>query len=281
VLAEAKKELTVLNATDGDRKEQKKLLEEGGISLLRAYRGLPKNKALIKFLSEPGVKAHLQKTENFYMAEQNKQMPIIDKELYFVIDEKNNTIELTDKGIDLLSGNDDPQFYILPDIGLEIANLEKQNLSPEELSVQKDALIRDYGIKSERIHSINQLLKAYTLFEKEVEYVIQDSKVKIVDESTGRIMEGRRYSDGLHQAIEAKENVKVEAATQTYATVSLQNYFRMYHKLSGMTGTAETEAKEFWDIYKLDVIVIPTNRPIAREDRNDLGLKLQEKNTMP
>ena len=273
VLVDAKKDLTVINELSGDKKEQKKQLEEGGISLLRAYRGLPKNKALIKFLSEPGIKAHLQKTENFYMAEQNKQMPVIDKELYFVIDEKNNTIELTDKGIDLLSGTNDPNFYILPDIGLEIANLEKEKLSAEELSSKKDALIRDYGIKSERIHSINQLLKAYTLFEKEVEYVIQEGKVKIVDESTGRIMEGRRYSDGLHQAIEAKENVKVEAATQTYATVSLQNYFRMYHKLSGMTGTAETEAKEFWDIYELDVIVIPTNRPIAREDKNDLVYK--------
>ncbi|SFT76995.1 preprotein translocase subunit SecA [Lishizhenia tianjinensis] len=275
VFAEAKKELAVINAPLEDKKAQKTALEEGGKKLLRAYRGLPKNKALIKFLSEPGVKAHLQKTENFYMAEQNKQMPIIDNELYFVIDEKNNTIDLTDKGIDLISGNDDPKFYILPDIGSEIAELEKAGLTPEELSAKKDELIRDYSIKSERIHSINQLLKAYTLFEKEVEYVIQEGKVKIVDESTGRIMEGRRYSDGLHQAIEAKENVKVEAATQTYATVSLQNYFRMYHKLSGMTGTAETEAKEFWDIYELDVVVIPTNRPIAREDKNDLVYKTQ------
>ncbi|MDX1651761.1 MAG: preprotein translocase subunit SecA [Brumimicrobium sp.] len=273
VLAEAKKDLAVINEPVSDKKEQKKLLEEGGQKLLRAYRGLPKNKALIKFLSEPGVKAHLQKTENFYMAEQNKQMPIIDKELYFVIDEKNNTIDLTDKGIDLISGNNDPKFYVLPDIGTELANLEKSGLSVEEMADKKNEIIRDYSIKSERIHSINQLLKAYTLFEKEVEYVIVEDKVKIVDESTGRIMEGRRYSDGLHQAIEAKENVKVEAATQTYASISLQNYFRMYHKLSGMTGTAETEAKEFWDIYELDVVVIPTNKPIARKDMDDMVYK--------
>ena len=269
ILADAKKSLAVINEPTSDKNETKKRLDEGGQQLLRAYRGLPKNRALIKFLSEPGVKAHLQKTENFYMAEQNKQMPIIDNDLYFVIDEKQNTIELTDKGIDLISGKDDPNFYVMPDIGTELANLEKENLSPEELANKKDELIRDYSIKSERIHSINQLLKAYTLFEKEVEYVVVDNKVKIVDESTGRIMEGRRYSDGLHQAIEAKENVDVEAATQTYATVSLQNYFRMYHKLAGMTGTAETEAKEFWDIYELDVVVIPTNRPIARKDMED------------
>jgi len=273
VLAEAKKDLAVLNEPIDDKKEQKRRLEEGGIKLLRAYRGLPKNKALIKFLSEPGVKAHLQKTENFYMAEQNKQMPIIDKELFFVIDEKNNTIDLTDRGIDLMSGNEDPTFYILPDIGTVLATLEKDTANKEELAQKKSELIRDYSIKSERIHSVNQLLKAYTLFEKEVEYVLVDGKVKIVDESTGRIMEGRRYSDGLHQAIEAKENVKVEDATQTYATVSLQNYFRMYHKLSGMTGTAETEAKEFWDIYELDVVVIPTNKPIARKDLDDLVYK--------
>jgi preprotein translocase subunit SecA len=273
VLAEAKKDLTVLNEPVDDKKEQKRRLEEGGIKLLRAFRGLPKNKALIKFLSEPGVKAHLQKTENFYMAEQNKQMPIIDKELFFVIDEKNNTIDLTDRGIDLMSGNEDPTFYILPDIGTELATLEKNTTNKEDLGQKKNDLIRDYSIKSERIHSVNQLLKAYTLFEKEVEYVLVDGKVKIVDESTGRIMEGRRYSDGLHQAIEAKENVKVEDATQTYATVSLQNYFRMYHKLSGMTGTAETEAKEFWDIYELDVVVIPTNKPISRKDLDDLVYK--------
>jgi preprotein translocase subunit SecA len=272
-LSEAKKMLTVINEPVEDKKAMKQMLEDGGISLLRAFRGLPKNKALIKYLSEPGIKAHLQKTENFYMQEQGKQMKKIDKELFFVIDEKNNTIELTDKGIDLISGADDRDFFILPDIGAEIAALQKKGLEKEVMLEEKDRLIRDYSIKSERIHSINQLLKAYALFEKEVEYVILDGKIKIVDESTGRIMEGRRYSDGLHQAIEAKENVTVEAATQTYATITLQNYFRMYHKLSGMTGTAETEAKEFWDIYKLDVVVIPTNRPIARKDQNDLVFK--------
>ncbi|MFA5575579.1 MAG: preprotein translocase subunit SecA [Brumimicrobium sp.] len=271
ILADAKKELAIVNdPIEGeDKKETKRRLEEGGQQLLRAYRGLPKNRALIKFLSEPGIKAILQKTENFYMAEQNKHMPFIDKELYFTIDEKNNTVQLTDKGIELMSGTDDPNFYVMPDIGTELAQLEKQNIPSEELAERKSELIRDYSLKSERIHSVNQLLKAYTLFEKEVEYVVIDNKVKIVDESTGRIMEGRRYSDGLHQAIEAKENVDVEAATQTYATISLQNYFRMYHKLAGMTGTAETEAKEFWDIYELDVVVIPTNKPIAREDKND------------
>ena len=275
VLAEAKKELSVIDEPLEDKKENKTRLEEGGIKLLRVHRGLPKNKALIKFLSEPGVKAHLQKTENFYMAEQNKQMPIIDKELYFVIDEKNNTIDLTDKGIDLMAGNNDPEFYTMPDIGTELAQLEDDGITDEALTDKKNELIRDYSIKSERIHSINQLLKAYTLFEKEVEYVLADDKVKIVDESTGRIMEGRRYSDGLHQAIEAKESVTVEAATQTYASVSLQNYFRMYHKLSGMTGTAETEAKEFWDIYELDVIVIPTNRPNVRDDLDDMVYKTE------
>jgi preprotein translocase subunit SecA len=272
-LAEAKRMLSVLNEPNGDKKESKKLLEDGGVMLLRAHRGLPKNKALIKFLSEPGIKAHLQKTENFYMQEQNKNMPFIDNELFFVIDEKNNSIELTGKGIALISEGEGGDYYSLPDIGSQIAELEKQQLSKEELLERKDAMIRDYGVKSERIHSMNQLLKAYTLFEKEVEYVIMDGKIKIVDEQTGRIMEGRRYSDGLHQAIEAKENVTVEAATQTYATVTLQNYFRMYHKLAGMTGTAETEAKEFWDIYKLDVVVIPTNRPIQRKDQHDLVYK--------
>jgi preprotein translocase subunit SecA len=213
--------------------------------LLRAFRGLPKNKALIKFLSEPGIKTLLQKVENQYMAEQGKHMKKIDVELYFVIDEKNNTVELTEKGIDLISGSDDRNFFVMPDISTGITHLQKQALAPEAFNEQKDLLIRDYSIKSERIHSVTQLLKAYTLFEKEVEYVIMENKIKIVDEQTGRIMEGRRYSDGLHQAIEAKENVTVEAATQTYATVTLQNYFRMYHKLAGMTGTAETEAKEF------------------------------------
>lgn len=272
-LEEAKQLLTVITTGVDDKKDGKEMLENGGIALLRAHRGLPRNKALIKYLSEPGIKAHLQKTENFYMQEQGKKMKQIDKELFFVIDEKNNTIELTDKGIDLISGKDDRDFFVMPDIGSQIAVAQKENLAPEEFLQRKDAIIRDYSIKSERIHSVSQLLKAYTLFEKEVEYVILDGKVKIVDEQTGRIMEGRRYSDGLHQAIEAKEDVTVEAATQTYATITLQNYFRMYHKLSGMTGTAETEAKEFWDIYKLDVVVIPTNRPITRKDQNDLVFK--------
>ena len=268
-----KKNLTVISDASGDKNEVKKKLEEGGIALLRAFRGLPKNRALIKYLSEPGIKVHLQKTENFYMQEQGKHMKKIDVELFFTIDEKNNSIQLTDKGIDLVSGNEERDFFIMPDIGAEIAKLEKNNLDKESLLEQKDALIRDYSIKSERIHSINQLLKAYTLFEKEVEYVVMDGKVKIVDESTGRILDGRRYSDGLHQAIEAKEDVTVEAATQTYATVTLQNYFRMYHKLSGMTGTAETEAKEFWDIYELDVVVVPTNKPVIRKDEDDWVFK--------
>ena len=273
-LTEAKKNLHVINNSEGiDKKEVNKKLEEGGMALLRAHRGLPKNKALIKYLSEPGIKAQLQKTENFYMQDQSKEMHKVDVELYFTIDEKNNSIELTEKGIDLISGNEDPNFYIMPDIGSEMAELERSDLTPEEKIQQKDALMRDYSIKGERIHSMNQLLKAYTLFENDVEYVVMDNKVKIVDEQTGRIMEGRRYSDGLHQAIEAKENVTVEAATQTYATVTLQNYFRMYHKLSGMTGTAETEAKEFWDIYKLDVVTIPTNKPVQRKDMDDLVYK--------
>ena len=272
-LSDAKKLLTAINGNVDAGKDPKQMIEEGGIALLRAHRGLPKNKALIKYLSEPGIKAHLQKTENFYMQEQGKHMKKIDNELFFVIDEKNNTIELTGKGIDLISGSDDRDFFIMPDIGSEIAKLQKENLEKEKYLEKKDALVRDYSIKSERIHSVNQLLKAYTLFEIEVEYVILEGKVKIVDEQTGRIMEGRRYSDGLHQAIEAKENVQVEAATQTYATITLQNYFRMYHKLAGMTGTAETEAKEFWDIYKLDVVAIPTNRPAIRKDQNDLVFK--------
>ncbi len=259
--------------------DAKKLLaegkdKEGGVALLRAYRGLPKNKALIKFLSESGMRAQLQKTENFYLQDQSRDMHKVDAELFFVIDEKNNSIELTEKGLELIStSSEDTKFFVLPDVGTEIANLEKSSASLEEKAQRKEELIRDYSIKSERVHTINQLLKAYTLFEIDVEYVIMDGKIKIVDEQTGRIMEGRRYSDGLHQAIEAKENVKVEAATQTYATVTLQNYFRMYTKLSGMTGTAETEAGEFWDIYKLDVVAIPTNRPIARKDHEDLVFK--------
>jgi preprotein translocase subunit SecA len=248
--------------------------EKGGLILLRAYKGLPKYKALIKYLSEQGIKQLLHKTENFYMQENSKNMHIATDDLYFVIDEKQNTIELTDKGIDLItSKSDDPHFFIIPDIGSEIAEMEKSDLSKDQKLVKKDNLLRDFSIKSERIHTINQLLKAYTLFEKDVEYVVIDNKVKIVDEQTGRIMEGRRYSDGLHQAIEAKEKVKVEAATQTFATITLQNYFRMYHKLAGMTGTAETEAGEFWNIYKLDVVVIPTNRIMVRKDAEDLVYK--------
>ncbi|MFQ3341537.1 MAG: preprotein translocase subunit SecA, partial [Flavobacteriaceae bacterium] len=248
--------------------------EEGAILLYRVFRGLPKNKALIKFLSEEGIKQLLQKTENHYMQDNNREMPKVDAALYFVIDEKNNQIDLTEKGIEALSDqNEDKNFFVLPDIGGEIVKIEKQELEAKKEAALKETLFKDFDIKSERIHSMNQLLKAYTLFEKNVEYVVMENKVKIVDEQTGRIMEGRRYSDGLHQAIEAKESVKVEAATQTYATITLQNYFRMYQKLSGMTGTAVTEAGEFWEIYQLDVIEIPTNRPISRKDDDDLIYK--------
>ena len=249
-------------------------LDDGGFLLYRAHKGLPKYKPLIKFLSEPGVKVQFQKTENTFMQDNNRRMPEITEELYFVIDEKMNSVELTDKGHDVLSKyfNEDG-FFVLPDIGTEVAELEKAELTAEEKLQKKDALINDYSIKSERVHTVNQLLKAYSMFEKDVEYVVMDNKVKIVDEQTGRILDGRRYSDGLHQAIEAKERVKVEAATQTFATITLQNYFRMYHKLSGMTGTAETEASEFWNIYKLDVVIIPTNRPVIRDDRQDLVYK--------
>ena len=248
--------------------------EEGGILLLRVFRGLPKNKALIKFLSEEGIKQLLQKTENKYMQDNNREMHKIDEALFFVIDEKNNQIDLTEKGIEELSdGNEDKNFFVLPEIGGEIAKIESKKLDPKKEANEKESLFKEFDVKSERIHSMNQLLKAYTLFEKDVEYVLMENKVKIVDEQTGRIMEGRRYSDGLHQAIEAKENVKIEAATQTYATITLQNYFRMYEKLSGMTGTAITEAGEFWEIYELDVIEIPTNRPIARKDEDDLIYK--------
>jgi|APCry1669188910_1035180.scaffolds.fasta_scaffold00041_10 preprotein translocase subunit SecA len=249
-------------------------LKKAGEQILRSHHGLPKNKALIKFLSESGMRALMQKTENFYMQEQSKNMHVIDDELYFIIDEKNNTIELTEKGIDLLTESyQDASFYILPDMGAVIADLERSGLTDLEKVEKKDALMLDYSIKSERVHTVNQLIKAYALFEKDVEYVVMDNKVKIVDEQTGRILEGRRYSEGLHQAIEAKESVKVEAATQTYATITLQNYFRMYKKLAGMTGTAETEAGELWDIYKLDVVVIPTNRKVVRDDREDLVYK--------
>jgi preprotein translocase subunit SecA len=250
--------------------------DQAGRKLLRAFRGLPKNNALIKFLAEEGVKILLQKTENHFMQDQSKEMHVIDDELYFTIEEKNNSIELTDKGIDLISTNvEEESFYILPDVGTELAKLEEKAKEGKDIIEEKEVLMRDFSVKSERIHTMNQLLKAYALFEKEVDYVLMDNKVKIVDEQTGRIMEGRRYSDGLHQAIEAKENVKIESATQTHATVTLQNYFRMYNKLSGMTGTAETEAGELWDIYELDVIVIPTNRPITRNDQEDKVYKTQ------
>ena len=261
VLAEAKKLISA-----GDTKE-------GGFQLLRVYRGIPKNKALIKFLSEEGIKQLLQKTENFYMQDNNREMPKVDAELYYVIDEKNNQVELSDKGVEFLSGKDDPNFFVMPEMGTEIAKIENKGLSSEKEAAEKEILFRDFSVKSERIHTLNQLLKAYALFEKDTQYVVMDNKVMIVDEQTGRIMDGRRYSDGLHQAIEAKENVKIEDATQTFATVTLQNYFRMYRKLSGMTGTAVTEAGELWEIYKLDVVEIPTNRPIARDDREDLVYK--------
>ena len=262
LLIEAKQKMS-----STDEKER----EAGELALFRSYKGMPKNKALIKYLSEQGVKVRLQKTEEFYMLENERNMHIATDELYFIIDEKNKSIELTDKGIDALTGNmDDPQFFVLPDVGSEIAELEHNtSLSDVEKQQRKDDIMTNYSIKSERVHTVNQLLKAYTLFEKDVDYIIDNNEVKIVDEQTGRVMDGRRWSDGLHQAVEAKENVKVEGATQTFATITLQNYFRMYNKLSGMTGTAETEAGEFWNIYKLDVVVIPTNKPIARNDMND------------
>ncbi len=261
LLAEAK-----VKMASEDKKEQ----EEGSLLLYRSFKGLPKSKPLIKYLSEQGIKAAMLKTEENYMSEQMRNMHIVTDPLYFVIDEKNNSIELTDKGIDMLTGkSDDTTFFVMPDISAQLSELENLNISDEEKAAKKDEYLQNYAIKSERIHTVNQLLKAYTLFDKDDEYVVIDNKVKIVDEQTGRMMEGRRYSDGLHQAIEAKERVKVEAATQTFATVTLQNYFRMYKKLAGMTGTAETEAGELWDIYKLDVVVIPTNKPIIRDDMND------------
>lgn len=273
-LVDAQRKLVTEVLTEAKRKlksEDKKENEEGAMLLLRAHKGLPKNKAIIKYLSEEGIKSQMLKSENFYMQDNNKHMHLVTDTLFFIIEEKMNSIELTDKGIELLSqGVDEPSFFILPDVGSEVAELENNTeISDEEKVRLKDELLQNYAVKSERVHTINQLLKAYAMFEKDTEYVVMDNKVKIVDEQTGRIMEGRRYSDGLHQAIEAKENVKIEAATQTFATVTLQNYFRMYHKLSGMTGTAETEAGEFWDIYELDVVVIPTNRPIARNDEDD------------
>ena len=251
--------------------------KDGGLLLFRAYKGYPKYKPLIKFLSEPGMKQLLQKVENYYMQDNEREMHIVTDELYFVINEKQHSVDMTDKGRDLITGNlEDTNFFVLPDVGAAIAEVQKSGLSADEKQVKKDEILADFALKSERVHTVNQLLKAYTMFDKEIDYIIQDGKIKIVDEQTGRIMEGRRWSDGLHQAVEAKENVKVEAATQTFATITLQNYFRMYHKLAGMTGTAETEAGEFWSIYKLDVVVIPTNRPIARNDQNDLIYKTKK-----
>ncbi len=275
-LLEAQKKVINQSLTEAKKliAEGKTDKETGGMYLFRAYRGLPKTGAIIKYLSEEGNRQILQKSENYYIGEQKRNMPVIDKELYFTIDEKNNSVDLTEQGIALITqSGEDPHFFVLPDIGSELAEIEKSEASEEEKAQRKDAMLQDYAIKADRIHSIQQLLKAYTLFDKDVEYVVMDGKVKIVDEQTGRILDGRRYSDGLHQAIEAKENVQVEAATQTFATVTLQNYFRMYHKLAGMTGTAETEAGEFWEIYKLDVVAIPTNKPIARDDQQDLVYK--------
>ena len=267
------------NYLNGALAEAKKLIaagneKDGGFKLLQAHRGLPKNSALIKYLGEQGIKQILLKTENYYLQDQQKEMHKVDADLYFTIEEKNNSIDLTEKGVDLITASgEDPQFFIIPDVGAAIAEIEKQTIADEEKLKQKEQLMLDFSIKSERIHTVNQLLKAYCMFDRDVEYIIADGKIKIVDEQTGRVLDGRRYSDGLHQAIEAKENVKVEAATQTYATITLQNYFRMYHKLAGMTGTAETEAGEFWEIYKLDVVVIPTNRNISRKDENDVIYK--------
>lgn len=273
VVVNAQKDLCAKMLIEAKKKmasNDPKVVDEGTTQLYRSFKGYPRNKALIKYLSEQGIKAQMLKKEEYFMSENMRHMHEATDELYFVIDEKNNSVELSDKGIDLLTGNtDDTKFFVLPDITSELSQLENMEGTEEEKQARKDEILANYSVKSERVHTINQLLKAYTLFEKDDEYVVIDNKVMIVDEQTGRIMDGRRYSDGLHQAIEAKERVKVEAATQTFATITLQNYFRMYHKLSGMTGTAETEAGEFWDIYKLDVVVIPTNRPIARKDMND------------
>lgn len=272
-LVDAQKKIATKYLSDAKRliaSDNKDEQEEGFLSLYRSHKAMPKNKALIKYLSEQGIKAGMLKTEEIYMEQNNKRMHEVTDPLFFVIDEKLNSVDLTDKGVDLITGkSDDPKLFVLPDIASELSELENTTLNEEEKLAKKDELLTNYSIKAERVHTISQLLKAYTMFEKDTEYVVMDGQVKIVDEQTGRIMEGRRYSDGLHQAIEAKEGVKVEAATQTFATITLQNYFRMYNKLSGMTGTAETEAGEFWDIYKLDVVVIPTNRPILRNDMND------------
>ena len=275
-LVQAQRQLVTKKLAEAKKLFKDENSKEAGIEILRAYRGLPKNKALIKFLSEPGAKQLLQKTENNYMQEQGKNMHIVDDELFFVIDEKANSIELKDKGIDLISGSfEDKDFFIMPDLGALLAEVDQMTITEQEKAQAKTKVTQDYSIKVERLHTMQQLLKAYTLFEKETDYVVIDNAVKIVDESTGRIMDGRRWSDGLHQAVEAKEGVKIEAASQTYASVTLQNYFRMYHKLSGMTGTAITEAAEFWDIYELDVIEIPTNKPIVRDDRQDKVYKTQ------
>mgnify|MGYP000988586261 CR=1 FL=1 len=275
-LVEAQKQVVVRNLN-----EAKKLIaagnddpKTGGLALMRAYRGLPKSGPLIKYLSEPGIKVKLQKAENYYLADQQREMPKVDEELYFHIDEKNNSVDLTDKGLQMITrAGEDPNFFVMPDLSILLGEVEQSSASAEEKLLRKEQILKEYSIKAERIHTVQQLLKAYTLFEKDVEYVVMDGQVKIVDEQTGRILDGRRYSDGLHQAIEAKENVKIEAATQTYATITLQNYFRMYHKLAGMTGTAETEAAELWDIYKLDVVKVPTNLPITRKDHEDLVFK--------
>jgi len=274
LFTEAKKKLAVNESTHPDKKERLKLLDEGKLALFRCYRGLPKSKSLIKFLSEPGVKLMMQETENFYLQEQGKHMHIVDDELYFVIEEKNNSVDLTEKGLELISKSvENKEFFLMPDLSSLLSEIDNSDQEESEKLKAKEVVLDDYTVKTERLHTVDKLLKAYCMFEKDVEYVLMDNQVKIVDEQTGRIMDGRRYSDGLHQAIEAKESVKIEASTQTYATVTLQNYFRMYNKLSGMTGTAETEAGEFWEIYKLDVVVIPTNRPLLRDDREDLVYK--------
>ncbi len=271
---EEQRKLTNKFLTDAKKLLKEGKEDEGGLSLFRAYRGLPKHKPLIKFLGEPGIKQILQKTENIYIAENNKLMPEADAPLFFTIDEQHNSVELTEKGVDFITGEgEDPTLFVLPDISIDLNRIDNKNISDEEKIKEKDQIVQDYSQKSKRIHTLTQLLKAYTLFEKDTEYIVNEGKVMIVDEQTGRVMDGRRFSDGLHQALEAKENVNIEEATQTYATVTLQNFFRMYHKLSGMTGTAETEAGEFWEIYKLDVVVIPTNRPIQRDDREDYVYK--------
>lgn len=274
LFTEAKKKLAANETTHPDKKERAKVIEEGKLALFRSFRGLPKSKSLIKFLSESGMKLMLQETENFYLQDQGKQMHIVDDALFFVIEEKNNSVDLTDRGVELISKSvDNKEFFLMPDISTTLADIDASDIEENEKLAQKEEVMDDYTIKTERLHTIDKLLKAYCMFEKDVEYVLMDNQVKIVDEQTGRIMDGRRYSDGLHQAIEAKERVKIEASTQTYATVTLQNYFRMYNKLAGMTGTAETEAGEFWEIYKLDVVVIPTNKPLLRDDKEDLVYK--------